>query len=106
MIVSPTGISNITPPIGGNGDSSDDSGEDACASGKSYTGPYCGWSPDHDSKSNDSVAYIYDPNEGIKIKGLSKTAGNDLLNSDIILFAGVLCVLLYLKSKLETEKQP
>lgn len=80
--------------------------DDPCASGKSYVGPYCGWSPSADqsgnsgggSSSSQSVSGIGGP----QVLGLSYTASAPVSAgwSDIILLSGVLCILLYVKSKL------
>lgn len=68
--------------------------DDPCGSGKSYTGEYCGWSPrvggGEGGKPSESQSIV---------RGLSKTASFDLGLSDIILLSGVLCLLLYVKSK-------
>lgn len=47
-----------------------------------------------------STSYIYERIGGPQVLGLSDTASFDLKQSDIILLLGVLCLLLYLKSKL------
>lgn len=103
---SPTGRvggPSITPaPTSTAGSTSD---EDPCASGKSYVGPYCGWSPGVESGGGGGGG----GGEGARvggpqILGLSKTSGADMAPSDIILLAGVLCLLLYVKSKLGKVK--
>ncbi|MBI5452743.1 hypothetical protein HY945_04740 [Candidatus Gottesmanbacteria bacterium] len=83
--------------------SSGGSTEDPCASGKSYTGPYCGWSPGvggggggGGGGSPAQPARVGGP----KVLGLSKTSSADLALSDIILLTGVLCLALYARSKL------
>ena len=99
-----------TPRVGDPGaptetpDSSDDgdnnNNDDPCASGKSYTGDYCGWSPGVGGDGGDGSAdtpRIGDP--AGPIKGLSYTSGSELAVSDIILLTGVLCLLLYVRSK-------
>jgi hypothetical protein len=77
-----------------------ESNEDLCENGKSFTGPYCGWSPDHDksdsSSNNESTAVNSSP----VVQGLSRTSGPELTLSDIMLFVGVLCLALYVKSKI------
>ena len=83
------------PSNGGNGDNNDD---DPCADGKSYTGDYCGWSPGVVGGSDSPR--IGEPG-GPQIKGLSYTSGSELAASDIILLTGILCLLLYVRSKVE-----
>lgn len=72
--------------------------EDPCAPGKSFVGPYCGWSPDHDNDNDD------DDNGprigGPEVLGLSDTSGSNLILSDILVLSGILCLLTYTKSKL------
>lgn len=67
--------------------------EDLCA-GNSYTGPYCGWSPEKDRPSAEGARI-----GGPEVLGLSYTSGDDLTVSDIMLLTGVLCLLLYVRSK-------
>lgn len=80
--------------------------EDACASGKSYTGPYCGWSPRIGGEEGDGgegeefIAQITGP----EVLGLADTSGENLKASDIMLLTGVLCLLLYLRSKMLTGR--
>ncbi|MCL4339047.1 hypothetical protein M1271_05145 [Patescibacteria group bacterium] len=101
------GGSNVTPsgptatPAPSTGSSST---EDPCAPGKSYYGPYCGWSPSVSQSSGggggggtSTGARIGGP----QVLGLSYTSGPELSISDIILLAGVLCLLLYVRSKVE-----
>lgn len=86
------GPTPTNPPSNGGGGEGD--GEDACAAGKSYVGPYCGWTPRIGGESGGQ------PGEPQPIvKGLSATGSFDLGLSDIILLSGVLCLLLYAKSK-------
>lgn len=94
-----------TPSNGSNNSSNNSSGTDQCASGQSYTGPYCGWSPEKDKQNSDSSSDgVSSPRiggpDGPDVLGLSATTGNDLTTSDIILLSGVLCLLLYARSKL------
>ena len=95
------GKSVITPGIGGVEDSkvSNSDEEDPCGEGKAYTGPYCGWSPDHDT---------YEASENIasepQVLGLSDTSSRNLPLSDIMQLVGVLCLLLYARSKLLPKK--
>lgn len=91
------------PPAPTSTTSSSSSTEDPCASGKSYTGPYCGWSPDVSGGgggggggSPAQPARVGGP----QVLGLSKTSSADLAPSDIILLTGVLCLALYARSKL------
>lgn len=59
-------------------------------------------SSDSGSSGNNTstTSYIYERVAGPQVLGLSDTASFDLKQSDIILLLGVLCLLLYLKSKL------
>jgi hypothetical protein len=81
------------------------SNDDPCASGKPYTGDYCGWSPRvGGDPGNTNTASLGESNQiGPVVKGLSYTASPDLVLSDIILLLGVLCLLLYVKSKIELK---
>lgn len=92
----PTGVpSNGPTETPGPSSSSDD---DPCAPGKSYSGDYCGWSPrigGEDGGSSSGGGGSFAP----FVQGLSFTGGQNLSVSDIILFLGVLCLLLYVKSK-------
>lgn len=64
-----------------------------------------------DNSSSTSTSGGYDssgltiPYVGPQVLGLSNTAGEGLQPSDIILLAGVLCLTLYLRSKLTTKHQ-
>lgn len=92
----------------GDGNGGDD-GEDACESGKSYTGPYCGWSPsvgEEGDGGEDYIARIGGPEilGGPEVLGLSDTSSENLNVSDIMLLAGVLCLLLYARSKMLIRK--
>ncbi len=91
---------SVTPvPTSTSGGSS--SSEDPCASGKSYSGPYCGWSPDVSTGGGGGGGGETQPRVGgPQVLGLSKTSSAQVSLSDIILLAGVLCLLLYVKSKL------
>ena len=77
---------------GGTGGTTGGSSDDPCAPGKSYVGPYCGWSPS--SNADDPGPRIGGP----AVLGLSYTSSNNFGVSDIILSLGVLCLLLYVKS--------
>lgn len=90
-----------TPSNGGGGGSS--SNDDPCASGKSYVGPYCGWSP---STSSGGGGGSDQPRAGgPQVLGLSNTSSLDVALSDIMFLAGVLCLLVYAKSKLVTNNK-
>ena len=98
----PTGI-NAPTPTPTNGVRIGGTEDDPCSSGKSYSGPYCGWSPDHDTKSNTSSNVSSTISVAPKVLGLSRTSGPELTVSDIMLFAGLLCLALYLKSKISVK---
>jgi hypothetical protein len=98
------GVPTQTPSNGGGSSS----GNDDCASGKSYAGPYCGWSPEKDKPSSDSNSSS-NSNEtprigGPGVLGLSYTGSGELRASDIMLLTGVLCLLLYIRSKTLEKK--
>lgn len=112
---SQAGQPSATPRIGGEptttavpnsttGNSS--STEDPCAPGKSYVGPYCGWSPRVGGESSGSSGNTQQQKVTNKnrVLGLSYTSGWELLPSDIILLTGVLCLLLYLRSKISVKR--
>ena len=90
----PTSVPTTVPSGGGGGGTT----EDSCAPGKSYNGPYCGWSPivEGGTASVGESPRIGGP----QVLGLSKTSGGDLELSDIIFLSGVLCLVLYVRSKL------
>lgn len=92
----PTLFPSATPGGGGGGGTA----EDPCASGKSYTGPYCGWSPGvgGETTGGGGEGEIVRAG-GPEVLGLSATSGEDLTLSDIMLLAGTLCLLLYTRSK-------
>lgn len=100
----PTGSSGNTNNGGGGSTSSDD----PCASGKSFVGPNCGWSPSvgGSGSSNNAGSNISSGSRigGPKVRGLSYTGNGDLGLSDIILLVGVLCLLLYVRSKIEIKR--
>lgn len=111
--VSPTATTapenpTLTPSSGGGGtggttdggSGSSSGNEDPCGSGKSFTGPYCGWSPKVEGQSQSSTAVATAP----KVKGLSRTSSGELVPSDIILLIGVLCLLLYVRSKADLKR--
>ena len=95
----PQGGPEVTPtPDPGNGGDNGDEDDDPCAEGKSYTGEYCGWSPgvgDPGNGGGGEAAQSYGP----QVQGLSYTSGEDAGLSDIMLLAGLLCLLMYAKSK-------
>lgn len=76
--------------------------DDPCAPGKSFTGPYCGWSPDHDRVAGASDSRVGGP----EVLGLSNTSGSDLILSDILVLLGILCLLTYAKTKLNPLLAP
>lgn len=84
---------------GGNGGGGESSNDDPCGAGKSYTGPHCGWSPKVGGETSQP------PRIGApQVKGLSRTSSGDLMPSDIIFLSGVLCLLLYVRSKNPLKK--
>lgn len=94
-----------TPRVGEPTGSAEGEDEDPCTPGKSYTGSYCGWSPKVGGIEGDGSG---GQEEEIKtfvpsVLGLSDTAGENLQSSDIIFLLGILCLLLYLKSKLNVK---
>lgn len=99
----PTSAPTPTPtssPSGGGGK------EDPCAPGKSYVGPHCGWSPrvGGEEGGGGEVLGVTTQEEGPEVLGLSYTSSRDLTISDIMLLAGVLCLLLYARSKTAAGK--
>lgn len=75
--------------------------EDPCAPGKSFTGPHCGWSPGVGG--GEGGGTVGGGGQGgaaeSRVLGLSYTSGEDLTLSDIMLLAGALCLLMYIRSK-------
>ena len=107
MKVSPTsapiGGPEVTPTgvLSGDGGSKDD---DPCAPGKAYSGEYCGWSPRIGEGGSGTGGGVDGPiSRGPQVFGLSETAGAEAGLSDIMLLAGVLCLMLYAKSKLNPD---
>ncbi len=96
--ISPVPTSSSGSTGGGNSSSTDD----PCASGKSYSGPYCGWSPSVGSGDSGTGSPRIGGGEP-QVLGLSYTAGDGISWSDIIFLTGVLCLLLYARSKLSKE---
>lgn len=106
-----------TPKIGGgptaiptqssNNTGSTSSSEDPCAAGKSYIGPYCGWSPSVGGNSSGGSTSSMSPRIGgePQVLGLSNTSSSEIAWSDIIMLAGVLCLVLYTRSKFVTESR-
>lgn len=90
----PTSAPTNAPSGGGSGNTT----EDPCGSGKSYSGPYCGWSPVVEGGTGGESGDLRIG--GPKVLGLSKTSSGDLELSDIIFLSGVLCLALYVRSKL------
>lgn len=106
-------ISPTSPPSGatGTGTGASSSNDNPCEPGKSFTGPNCGWSPgiseySHDSSSGGSSQATGYRIGGPEILGLSDTesAASQVNNSDIALLSGVLCLLIYVKSKFGAKK--
>lgn len=91
---------------GGTGGSGGGNSDDPCAGGKSYTGSYCGWSPEKDKPSSSTGGETSPRIGGPEVKGLSYTGGKELVPSDIIFLTGVLCLLLYARSKLSLRRIP
>lgn len=89
------GEPTLPPSNGGGNNDGGGSADDPCGPGKSYNGPYCGWSPRVGGEEGSANAFQVAP----KVRGLSYTSSYDLGLSDIILLSGVLCLLLYIKSK-------
>lgn len=88
---------------GGGGGSSSGDGGNPCDPGKSYVGPYCGWSPDT-TTSGGGGGGGESRVGGPQILGLSNTSSSDVYLSDIMILAGILCLALYAKSKIITDK--
>ena len=107
---SPTNPPNgptVTPRVGGptsspadNSGSSNGSGGNACDPGKSYEGPYCGWSPSVENSGGNGGSSGQPRIGGPQVLGLSYTSSREIDFSDIMLLAGVLCLALYARSKL------
>lgn len=99
-----------TPSSGGGGQGGPlASSDDPCAPGKSYVGSYCGWSPGVGGGSEGGTSSTVKPQlmaevGGPAVKGLSKTGSGDVTPSGIILLTGILCLLLYAKSKIEFRR--
>ncbi|OIO13953.1 hypothetical protein COV53_05650 [Candidatus Gottesmanbacteria bacterium CG11_big_fil_rev_8_21_14_0_20_37_11] len=97
------GNPNPTQGAGGGIGGTTGSDDDPCASGKSYTGPYCGWSPKVVGEGNNTIQNVV-ASQAVKkrpqVLGLSYTSGAELTLSDIMLFAGILCLGLYVRSKI------
>ncbi|OGG30886.1 hypothetical protein A3I51_04765 [Candidatus Gottesmanbacteria bacterium RIFCSPLOWO2_02_FULL_38_8] len=103
----PAGLPSVTPPPQGGPEviptsapTSSTTDEDPCASDKSYTGDYCGWSPRVGGEDgvNGGEAPPYETGTA-PVLGLSYTAGEEVGLSDIMLLGGLLCLSLYAKSK-------
>lgn len=91
---------------GGGSSTSTDSNGNACDPGKSYTGPYCGWSPSTSGNSGGgSTTSGPRIGGGPQVLGLSNTSGSEVAWSDIITLAGVLCLTLYARSKFIMENK-
>ena len=81
------------PPAG---EPAAENNDDPCAPGKSFTGDYCGWSPRIGG--DDPGDPPGDPGDP-QVAGLSYTGTEQIRLSDIMLLSGILCLLLYAKSK-------
>lgn len=95
------GAAPTNPPVGdgGSGGGGIGSPEDPCAPGKSFAGPYCGWSPSTQSGGGGGGT-VEQPKVGTpQVLGLSDTSGSETTVSDIMILAGVLCLALYARSK-------
>lgn len=97
-------IAPTNPPTGGTspsdpGESESGRGGNSCDPGKSYVGPYCGWSPSVGNNGGGG-GQTQSRVGGPQVLGLSNTSSSDVVLSDIILLAGVLCLALYARSKL------
>lgn len=101
--VAPTSPPTGGTPGGGGGRTS--SNEDPCAAGKSYVGPYCGWSPDTTKSGGGGGGGEPSRVGGPKVLGLSNTSSSNVYLSDIMILAGILCLALYAKSKIIVDKQ-
>lgn len=106
--VSPTSLPNggpeVTPTGVLNGDGGSSTDDDPCAPGETYSGEYCGWSPrigegGGGTGGEASVSSWGGP----AVNGLSETSGEEAGISDIMLLAGILCLMLYAKSKLNPD---
>lgn len=104
-ITSAVGGPNVPTATPVPSDGSANSNSNPCAPGQSYTGPYCGWSPStSDGGSGGGGSAPSAPRiGGPEVLGLSNTSSGNLEPSDIILLTGVLCLLLYVKSKLSLK---
>lgn len=108
----PTGsVVPTNPPTGGTPSNGGGTGsnDDPCASGKSFVGPNCGWSPNVDnsgSGSGNGGSSTSRPRvgSGPQVLGLSNTSGSDLALSDIMILAGVLCLSVYARSKIKGDQ--
>lgn len=107
--VAPTIAPTNKPPIGGTtpsdpGGGGSGSGGNSCDPGKSYVGPYCGWSPSVSNSGGGGGSSKQSRIGGPQVLGLSNTSSSDMALSDIILLAGVLCLALYARSKFDIGK--
>lgn len=101
----PTVVPTQPTSSGNGGGSSTDSNGNACDPGKSYTGPYCGWSPSTSGNSGGNAQSQPRIGGGPQVLGLSNTSGRQVAWSDIIMLAGVLCLALYARSKLIVDNK-
>ena len=103
--IAPTIAPTNNPPTGGTtpsdpGGSGSGSGGNDCDPGKSYVGPYCGWSPSVGNSDGGGGGSEQPRIGGPQVLGLSYTSSREIDFSDIMLLAGVLCLALYARSKL------
>ena len=106
-------VAPTSPPTGGtpssdgsvSSDGSGNSNNNPCAAGQSYVGPYCGWSPDvNNSGGGGGNSSSSEPRIGSpQVLGLSDTSSGNMTASDIMILAGVLCLVLYARSKIEMK---
>ncbi|MBI3379770.1 hypothetical protein HY029_03390 [Candidatus Gottesmanbacteria bacterium] len=106
--VTPGTVPTNPPSQGGTGspDGGGSSNNNPCAAGQSYVGPYCGWSPDVNHSGGGGGGSSESPRiGGPQVLGLSNTSSSDVAFSDIMILAGVLCLLVYTRSKITTNSQ-
>lgn len=107
----------VTPPIGGaptnppsqGGNGSPSGDGNPCDPGKSFVGPNCGWSPNVDNSGTGGGGGGSSPSEprigsGPQVLGLSNTSSGDWGLSDIMILAGVLCLAVYARSKINVDQ--
>lgn len=112
---SPNAQPTATPAIGGNPTGTPSSGggsgskSDPCANGQGgIDGHPCGWTPDVNNNggggggggSSSSQPRVGGP----QVLGLSDTSSGDLALSDIMILAGILCLAVYARSKINLDQ--